>query len=413
VRFLIHGLNYAPELTGIGKYTGQMAEFLSAQGHAVVVITTPPYYPHWRVQKPYRWWLYKFERLNGVFVIRCPLWVPNVPSGLKRLFHLFSFFLSSIPVFGLMMAWRPRVVMAIEPSFFSAICVAVLAPLFRFKSWLHVQDLELDAAFSLGLARGSFLQSMLQTVERHVMRLFHTVSSISGSMVKRLIQKGVNEGKVVLFPNWADEVSGVSIEKTALFREQWCIPPMAHVVLYSGNMGAKQGLETLLEAAVLLSNRRDIFFLFVGDGAARAPLQAMALNKQLNCVKFFPLQSTDLFPTVLAMADVHVVLQRKGAADLVMPSKLVNILACGGVCVVTAEPGTELYEVVETQQLGVVVPPQSSFDLKQALLNILNNPEKKKFYAARAQRYAQEHLDKKIILNEFEKKLVRPISPAC
>jgi len=97
VRILIYGVNYAPELTGIGKYTGEMAEWMAGHGHDVRVVTVPPYYPEWKVRDGYSGWKYSHERLNGVKVWRCPLYVPANQSGLKRILHLVSFALSSLP----------------------------------------------------------------------------------------------------------------------------------------------------------------------------------------------------------------------------------------------------------------------------------------------------------------------------
>ena len=96
MRILIYSINYFPELTGIGKYNAEMAEWLVNHGHEVVIITAPPYYPWWRVQEPYRSWIYRTELINKVKVYRCPLWVPRQPTGVKRLLHLFSFALTSI-----------------------------------------------------------------------------------------------------------------------------------------------------------------------------------------------------------------------------------------------------------------------------------------------------------------------------
>jgi colanic acid biosynthesis glycosyl transferase WcaI len=88
---LLYGINFAPELTGVGKYTGEMAEWLAARRAKVTVVTAPPYYPAWRVDSPHTWHLYRKENHDGVEVVRCPLFVPRRASGLKRILHLLSF----------------------------------------------------------------------------------------------------------------------------------------------------------------------------------------------------------------------------------------------------------------------------------------------------------------------------------
>ena len=148
MRILLLGLNYAPELTGIGKYSGEMMEWLAERGHEVRVVTAPPYYPAWKVHKDYRWWQYKKEISKaGVAIYRCPLWVPERPNGLTRMVHLGSFATSSLPVMMAMVAWRPDVIMTVEPAFFCAPTTILTSLLANSSAWLHIQDFEIDAAF--------------------------------------------------------------------------------------------------------------------------------------------------------------------------------------------------------------------------------------------------------------------------
>ena len=120
MKILIHGINYAPEIIGTGKYTGELGRWLAARGHEVRVVTAPPYYPAWRVGEGYSAGRYRRESIAGVDVWRCPLWVPEKPSGLKRLLHLASFASSSFPIMLRQALWRPDVVMLIEPPLLGA-----------------------------------------------------------------------------------------------------------------------------------------------------------------------------------------------------------------------------------------------------------------------------------------------------
>ncbi|RMD58917.1 colanic acid biosynthesis glycosyltransferase WcaI, partial [Candidatus Parcubacteria bacterium] len=189
MKILIYAINYAPELTGIGKYTGEMAERLAARGHEVRVVTAPPYYPAWKVADGHSRWRYRREWLNGVGVWRCPLYVPSKPSGAKRIVHLASFALSSFPVMLRQIFWKPDVVFVVEPPLFCAPAAWIVAKLTGGKCWLHVQDFEVDAAFALGLLP-KWMRKPTSLAERWWMRRFDQVSSISHAMVKRAKEKG-------------------------------------------------------------------------------------------------------------------------------------------------------------------------------------------------------------------------------
>src|ERR1700733_7781671 len=153
MKILIYGLNYAPELTGTGKYTAEMAEALAALGHDVRVVCAPPYYPEWKVADGFTWWRNRREVMRGVQLWRAPLWVPKRPSGLKRLMHLASFAAASLPALAAHVRWRPQVVMTIAPSLLNAPAALALSYVTRARSWLHIQDFEVDAAFDLGLLK--------------------------------------------------------------------------------------------------------------------------------------------------------------------------------------------------------------------------------------------------------------------
>lgn len=406
MRILIHGINHAPEKIGIGKYTGEMAEWLARQGHQVKVITAPPYYPEWQVQKPYSAWLYKRERLNGVTVLRCPLWVPRRPGGLKRILHLASFALTSLPISLGQIFWRPDVVIAVEPPIFGAVVARLTAMLCRSRAWLHIQDFEIDAAAGLGMVKGNALLRAAFWLERWLTRGFDRVSSISHAMLQRVGSKGVATNRVFFLPNWVDTSQVQPLPPGVSMRELWGIAEQNKVVLYSGNLGRKQGLDLLLRVAASFKlSRPDVLFVIVGEGAARTELQQIAADSGLTNVMFKPLQPVEMLGKLLATADIHAVLQKRGAADLVMPSKLTSILAAGGVVLVTADKGTELANVVSENDLGLVVEPESESELEQALSRLLEDEAARARLGGNARRYACEHLDTVSILARLEKEL--------
>ncbi|WHG95737.1 WcaI family glycosyltransferase [Escherichia coli] len=151
MKILVYGINYSPELTGIGKYTGEMVEWLAAQGHEVRVITAPPYYPQWQVGENYSAWRYKREE-GAATVWRCPLYVPKQPSTLKRLLHLGSFAVSSFFPLMAQRRWKPDRIIGVVPTLFCTPGMRLLAKLSGARTVLHIQDYEVDAMLGLGLA---------------------------------------------------------------------------------------------------------------------------------------------------------------------------------------------------------------------------------------------------------------------
>jgi colanic acid biosynthesis glycosyl transferase WcaI len=401
MRILILGINYAPELTGIGKYSSEMAEWLVAAGHEVRIVTAPPYYPEWRVAAGYSAWRYCKEVRQGVSIWRCPLWVPTRPSGLKRLLHLASFAVSSLPVMLRQLFWRPDVILAIEPPLFCAPAAWACARLSGAKVWLHVQDFEVDAAFELGILRAQWMRSTVSKLESWLMRRFDRVSTISPNMVQRLVHKNVAVEKTLLFTNWVDVDAIFPLSVPSAMRQQLGISPNTTVALYSGNMGEKQGLEIVLDAAARLVGERNIQFVLCGDGAARQRLQQKYAD--LPNVLWLSLQPLERLNDLLNMANIHLLPQRSGAEDLVMPSKLTGMLASGRPVVATANKGTQIAEVLP--DCGVVAEPDNIEQFSDAILQLSRDAGRCLAMGKQAREYALKHWAKENVMQEFDRQL--------
>jgi colanic acid biosynthesis glycosyl transferase WcaI len=412
LRILIYGLNYSPELTGIGKYTGEMAAWLAHQGHEVRVVTAPPYYPAWKIREDYRDGWYRVEHVAGEpTVYRTPLYVPERPTGIKRIVHLMSFVLGSSPVMLRQIFWQPEVVFTVEPTFFCAPLTLFVSKCAGAAAWLHVQDFEVDAAFELGLlpAQGPVHDAALR-IENFLIYAFDRVSGVSSRMVERAISKGIPKHRAVVFPNWVDidSIRPLGHHARAMNR---VLQDLAHTVpdictktilLYSGNMGAKQGLERLAPLAESFRGDRQVHFLFCGDGAFRRRLEDMVDG--LPNVTLLPLQPLDRLNELLNAADIHLLPQRASAADLVMPSRLSAMLASGRPVVATAHAGTQVASVVESR--GLVVPPEDSEALHAAVQRLVNDASLRAQLGVAAREYAASHLGKEAVLEQFQRDLL-------
>jgi colanic acid biosynthesis glycosyl transferase WcaI len=404
MKILIHGINFAPELTGVGKYTGEMAEWLASRGHDVRVVTAPPYYPGWSISTGYRAARYTKERLGGCLVWRCPVWVPSCPNGTKRVLHLTSFAVASLPILLRQVLWRPDVVWVVQPAFLCVPGAWLTAKLSGARTWLHIQDYELDAAFELGLLRGRGLRRLTVSFERWMMRRFHRVSTISLRMMERGREKGVVGYRLDLLPNWFDPCLNWDVEGANAIRVQLGIESDEVVALYSGTMGRKQGLELLADAASRLRNE-NLRFVFCGNGPGRASLEARCGD--FGHVTFLDLQPPERLGALLAMADIHLLPQQAQAADLVMPSKLTGMLASGRPVVATCAEGTELADVLRGH--GLAVAPEDIDSFVEAISTLMHSPELRSRLGVNARRYAEQKLSRDPILTHFEAALRRLI----
>lgn len=408
-RVLLMGINFSPELTGIGKYSGEMADWFSNNGYHCTVVTGFPYYPYWKIQVPYTGKFYKKEiRQDGnLEVYRCPLYVPATPTGIRRILQDASFFLSSSFVM-LRLLFKPKhdYIFCIAPPFH----LGFLALLYRFfkggKVIYHVHDLQIEAARDLKILNLKAVFSMLFTLERFIINHCDFVSTISAGMLAKIAKK--TDKEVILFPNWVDTNVFHPVDDRNSLKRHWGFQPTDKIVLYSGSIGEKQGLDSLISIAKDLESQPFIKFVICGNGPYKDRLMQLATEKKLTNITFLPLQELEKFNHFLNMTDVHLVLQRKNACDLMMPSKLTAIWAAGGLALVTAEPGTTLHTAITQHEMAVVISCEDETSLKDAIVECCTADYRGK--AINARKYALNYLSHEHILNEMMARIT-PIDP--
>jgi colanic acid biosynthesis glycosyl transferase WcaI len=405
LRILIHGINFSPELVGIGKYTGEMADWLARRGHEVRVVTAPPFNPASKIGEGYSAWRYRREEAPAtggsgrLTTFRCPLFIPRNPSTVKRISHLASFACTSLPVMLLQVFWRPSLVLVIEPTAFCIPAAAITAWLSGARSWLHVQDFEMDAGFAVGMLKSLRLRDLLTALEKKLLLGFNRVSTISSKMLDRLHDKGFPAKRSILFPNWVDTNRIFPTGVPSPLHDDLGIPPKAVVALYSGTMGRKQGLEILAAVADRLANTSNIQFVFCGEGPFRETLAS--LSAQLPNVRWLPLQPIDRLNDLMNLADIHLLPQCAEIADLVMPSKLTGILASGRPVVTTASAGTQL--ALAVQDCGLRVPADDAAAFAAAIARLAEDPALRTQLGKNARKCAEMTLDKEKVLTLIEK----------
>jgi len=403
MKILISACHFTPDNIGVGKFSGEMAEWLASRGHEVRAVVGAPFYPHWKILDGYSGARYLREKVRGVDVVRCPIYVPRTQSGLKRLLQYTVLALTASPVLLFWaVRWKPDIVWTVMPPLAGMPTALLAAKLAEAPAWLHVQDFEIDAAFELGLLRKPMLKRMFLGIERRLMSSFRVVSSITPKMLAALRTKNVSTNSV-LFPNWFDPNVIYPLPNADFLRESLGIPRTAFVALYSGNLGEKQGVDSLVDVARHLSDNPDFILIICGDGAGRARLASASTD--LSNIRLLPLQPASLFNALLNMADAHLLPQRSEVADLVMPSKLPGMLASGRPVIAGAKPNTQLAQEVEG--CGVVVPPSDSAAMADAIRKLMINTEERRELGERAAKRAIEHWSKDRILLVFEQHLKR------
>lgn len=407
-RILLISYNFSPELTGIGKYNGEMINWLVKTGYDCSVLTAYPYYPFWKVQGPYfrKRFFYSNEEApvdssgHRIRIYRCPLYVPAKPTGLTRILLDFSFFISALFRLITLLA-HPKFdfVIAVAPSFQVGLLGVLYKKLRGAKLLYHIQDLQIEAARDLKMIKSESLVNTLLKSEKQILNHADIVSSISDEMVRKVSSKAGRN--TFLFPNWTNVQQFFPIADRAEIKRRYGFSEFDKVVLYSGAMGEKQGLEAILRAAE--SNRKNshVKFVLCGSGPYREKLIEICHQRELNNVCFLPLQPLEEFNRFLNMADIHLIIQKGSASDLVMPSKLGAILAVGGIAIVTANEGSALHRLIAKHQMGLLVHADDQSALEDGIATLLSGDFQ--HLSRNARNYAEEFLAIDHIMVRFER----------
>jgi glycosyltransferase involved in cell wall biosynthesis len=386
-RISIIGINYQPEPTGIAPYTTGIAEFLSEAEASVTVLTGVPHYPAWQVPGRYRGRVRYHEKAHGgVEVVRHAHYVPGRQTALTRATYELSFManvLTNPPD-------RPDLVIAVSPSLGGAVAGARLAKRYKVPLITIVQDLMAKAASQSGISGGSSVAEMTARMEGFALRRSTLVAVVSDAFFSRVRDYGVPSERIRLLPNWT-HIKPTSVNRDAARRHlQW--PTDNFIVLHSGNMGLKQDLGNVVEAARLLSFRRDVSFVLLGDGSQRSELETSA--RGLSNIRFVdPLSDVD-YPLALAAADLLLVNERTSVGDMSLPSKITSYLASGRPVLAAVAPDGATAGELKRTGAAVLVGPGAPKALADAVTRLAVDNERRDRMAAAGSAFARAHLGK-------------------
>lgn len=402
----VWGINYAPELTGIAPYNTALCEFLERDGHGVRMVTSFAYYPSWTKAPEDKGRAFRTDMMKGVPVHRCWHYVPRKANTVRRIIHEGTFVACSF--LRQLTLPAPDAYVVMSPPLLLGAAAWLLGKLKRRPFVFHVQDLQPDAAAGLGMLKQGALVRALYWLEAFAYKKAARVSGITPGMLEAFRRKKVPEEKLVLFPN------GVTLPDLSLrpaagtFRQRHGFKPDEFLVVYSGNLGVKQGLDILVEAARHMAST--IRLVICGEGAQREHLAEMIRRNDLQNVTMLPLQADAQYREMLVDADVCVITQQPGSGGFFFPSKLLTTLAWEKPVLTVADEQSELVLALRAGKFGVNVEPGQPGKLAQAADYLSRHRDELRGFALSGRRWV-EQFEMSRVLREFTEELKVLIAP--
>jgi glycosyltransferase involved in cell wall biosynthesis len=401
MRILIAGVNYAPEVTGIGPYTTGLAEHLAEQGHEVIVATTFPFAPHWRWFEPPRRWRTR-QRMNGVDVWRTKVVLPPRRTAAWRIVFDSSIGLTS--ALTALSISKVDVAICLSPPIQTTLTLAAVR--FRLgKLVILVQDLPTEAAHSVEMLKQGVALGVGRALEHFAYRLADHLVVISSAFAAYIESVGVEPAKITEIPNWADLESIKPAPPDEGMRSRLGAGPNDFLTVHTGNMGAKQDLLNVVGAAALLKNDKHIKLALIGDGQERDKLVEDINARHLDNIRLLPLQASHEFSTVLAAADALLINQAPGVIDSVLPSKLLAYMASGRPVVAAAHPKSTTTDLVCRAGCGVVTVPGRPDALAaeiRSMASVNASRQTMSEMGRRGRAYVEEHFERGATLSQWD-----------
>jgi colanic acid biosynthesis glycosyl transferase WcaI len=384
---LIIGINYRPELTGVGPYTAGLAEALARRGDRVTVLTGLPHYPAWRIARGTRRVLVGRETLQGVTVLRAAHYVPATQSAVGRALYEGIFGLTGLVAS--LRPPRPDVILGIVPSLSGGVLARALSTGLQVRYGLLFQDLMGRAAAQSGIRGGGRVARITSRLEAWAAGRATVIGVVSEAFRPALLQMGVDPGRIRNVPNWVRLAApALSADET---RRRFGWTDGRQVVLHAGNMGHKQGLEQVIGAARLAAERNEpVRFVLAGGGNQEADLRALGAG--LPTLDFLEVQPDGLYASLLAAADVLLLSERATQLDMSLPSKLTSYLAAGRPIVAAVPADGASAREIERSRAGIIVPAGEPESLLAALARLRTEMDLAGELGAAGPDYAAAHL---------------------
>ena len=386
---LVLGLNYAPEYTGIAPYTAGMARGLS-RDHDVQVITAHPHYPAWQISDGYGSWR-QDEWDADVAVRRLRHYVPANPTGPTRVLSEISFaaraFASGVR--------RPDLVITVSPALLPVLSARAMAKHWGVPLGVVIQDLYSRAIVEVGLL-GGYSSRPATWLESFALRGADALVAIHERHAKTMVDDlGVDRDRITVIPNWTHVPPPTGLRDETRRRLGWGDET---VVLHAGNMGAKQGLEHVMDAAELADRSGDrLRFVLMGNGNQRSDLERRVQGSSIDIIDGVP---DSEFTDVLAAADVLLLHERPGVVEMCVPSKLTSYFAAGRPVMAATSPRSAAAHEIQASGAGIVIAPGDPGVLLEALRSLKGQPGLDEM-GQRGQAYARDRLSEAKALDAY------------
>lgn len=377
--------HFAPDTAPTGTVMTRIVEELAGRGHELEVLTSLPWYRDHAVEPGFEGKLVRQEDVPWGRIVRMhPFPAPDKRALVRRALAFAGFSLLGAAVG----ARGPRLdgVLAVSPPLTLGLTGWAVARTRGGPLVFNIQDVYPDVAVELGVLSEGPVLTASRRLERLCYSAADAVTVLSEDLQRNVQAKTTDPAKVRVIPNFVDVEAIAPSPRANGYREEFGLADKI-VVMYAGNVGLSQSLQTVLDAAAALSHDDQLVFVINGQGADRARLEEKA--RGLNNVRFVDMQPAARLPEVLAAGDIHLVPLKRGLASSSVPSKTYSILAAGRPLIASVDAGSEIANILDRSGAGIAVPPEDAEVLTKAIRDLADSPQERERMGRDGRRFVE------------------------
>lgn len=388
-----------PEVGAPQNRIFEFAKGLKKKGNEVTILTALPNYPKGEIFEEYKGRGVVVEEIDGIKIIRTAIYATKSKSFVKRLGNYFSFTFSSV-IQGTKYVGNPDIIITESPPLFLGWSGYVLSKMKKAKFVFNVSDLWPESAVKLGVLNNKLFIRMSTWLEEFCYKKAHLVTGQTKGIVNNIVERGFDANKVKLITNGVDVSFFNKSNRDEEYRKSIGVDGK-FAICYAGIHGIAQGLEVIIDAAEILKDNKDIIFNFYGDGPEKSMLMDMVKEKSLTNVNFFPVQGKKNMPKIIASMDATVVpLKRLDLFKGALPSKMFEALASELPIILAVEGEAE--KLINDAKGGIVVEPENSKEIAEAILKLYNDNNLKLELGANGREYVEKNYSREAIVSKLQ-----------
>jgi len=389
-RVLLITTNYWPEPTGIAVYTTDLAQELQGNDFEVSVLTSLPHYPWWTVPKEFSHISAGNSQQKAVNIIRVNHLIPPRMNALLRIRFELSLWRNLRKASKQLVLEDFDVIVAFIPTLAAGLVGKSIARKLGIAFGLIIQDLSGAGAKQSGLRGGALISKAALAVEGSILKTADSMVVVSPKMRDVVTSMGVPTSRVLEIANYS--ARKIEFVNRDFARKNFGWTSDEFVVLYTGNLGAKQGLENVIEASKALGSNANVRIYLIGHGNQEANLKKLC--EGLLNISVMGAVADDQYSALLSAADLLLVNERSTQLEMSLPSKLTSYLYSERPVLAAVPRGGATWKFLDG--IAELVEAGKPSLLAQAIEDLSQDPERRKSLASKGLEFARKNLDAEI-----------------